>query len=118
MITLKELVNREYDGKECVAFDYIVRDEKGKKLTRVSFERDSREKKKWTARLVIDGNAFVSHQVYSCDVEMPKEGMPLTVIAATAMMFIKTCLKQDIDWRSVFDFALGDALTGMYGVSR
>lgn len=112
MLELKDLENRIYSGKQCVGFDYILKDEKGKPQFEARF-RPGAQNNEWCMTIVLDRTRDADSQVYSFDYIMPKSGLPIGLIAATGLKYFQLYLKEEIQTKSGYDFALGEILRGM-----
>lgn len=112
MLTLKDLDNRVYSGKACSEFSYSLKDEKGQTKLKANFWRGP-EENEWRMRIVLDRTRDADSQVYTFGYIMPKSNLPLTLIAATGLKYFQLLLKEEIQVKSEYDFALGDVLKGM-----
>lgn len=112
MLELKDLENRIYSGKQCIGFDYFLKDEKGKPQFRANFTR-GQEENEWQMRIVLDRTRDADSQVYRFDYIMPKSGLPLNLIAATGLKYFQLYLKEEIQTKTEYDFMLGEILRGM-----
>ena len=63
--------------------------------------------------IVLDRTRDADSQVYSFDYIMPKSGLPIGLIAATGLKYFQLYLKEEIQTKSGYDFALGEILRGM-----
>lgn len=118
MIKLKELVNRVYDGKDCIRFEYEVVQRDGEKESSCFIARYWREKDvpvQWSMQVVIPGNRDCDCQVYTFDYVLPREKMDLALIAAIGLRYFQLRLKEDIQKKTAWDFSLGEVLHDMYG---
>lgn len=112
MIKLKELVQREYEGKICQSFKYIVC--QGDKKIEAEYRR-GKEGREWGMRIVLDRTRDTDHQVYSFSYELPKNGMPLPLIAAIGLKYFQLRLKEEVQFKSSLDFELGQITEDMNG---
>lgn len=112
MLTLKDLDNRVYSGKTCSEFSYSLKDEKGQTKLKANFWR-GQEQNEWQMRIVLDRTRDADSQVYTFGYIMPKSNLPLELIAATGLKYFQLLLKEEIQAKSEYDFALGDVLKGM-----
>lgn len=119
MIKLKDLVNRVYDGKDCIRFEYEVIDTEASRNTSSCFIarywRDPVVPVQWNMQVVIPGNRDCDCQVYTFNYVLPREGMNLDLIAAIGLRYFQLRLKEDIQNKTAWDFALGEVLHDMYG---
>lgn len=115
MLKLKDLENRVYSGKACVGFDYIIKDEneKSKKLFEARFRKVKEDEEQWNLLIVLDHTRDADSQVYNFDYIMPKTGLPLELIAATGLKYFQLYLKEEVQIKINYDFALGEVLKGM-----
>ena len=112
MITLKDLQNRIYSGKQCTGFDYIVKNEKDETQFEARF-RAGAEKNEWNVKIILDRTRDKDSDVYNFGYIMPKSNLPLELIAATGLKYFQLYLKEEIQTKSEYDFMLGDVLKGM-----
>lgn len=117
MIKLKELINRIHKGKDCVGFEYRVIDNARDKddPERYCFEAKWRKTdiSTWVMTVVLPRDRDCDSQVYNFCYQMPRDGLELTLIAATGLKYYQLYLKQEIQRKSDFDFVLGDILKDM-----
>lgn len=115
MLTLKDLDNRVYSGKVCSRFSYALKDDKGNVKLRAHFIRVIRDQGEieWHMQIVLDRTRDADSQVYTFMYIMPKENLPLELIAATGLKYFQLYLKEEIQAKSEYDFILGDVLKGM-----
>lgn len=113
MILLKELGNRAYKEKECIGFEYKVKDEKGDVL--VSAQYTKRAPTEWWMRVIFDRTRDADSQVYNFGYKLPKEGMDLVLIAAIGLKYFQMYLKEEVQSKSMIDFAIGDLVKDMAG---
>ena len=111
MLKLKDLTNRQYVGKQCKTFAYVIEDDNGAVVMIASFNRIS--EKDWSANFVLNRTEVLSGQVYWIDFSVPKAGMPLETIAATGLRLLQLQLKEEIQAKITMDFTLGEKLEGM-----
>lgn len=112
MIVLKELENRIYSGKQCIGFDYIVKNEKGKVQFEARF-RAGEENNEWKMQIVFDRTRDKDSEVYTFGYIMPRSNIPLALIAATGLKYFQLYLKGEIESKVSYDFLLGEILNGM-----
>lgn len=111
MVDLKQLVNRAYKGKGCVAFDYELSNEKGEQLLKASYALVGENE--WQMRIVFDRTRDADSQVYTFRYVMPKSGLPLTLIAATGLRYFQLYLREEIQTKQLIDFSIGEATKEM-----
>lgn len=112
MLTLKDLENRVYSGKKCVGFDYILKNEKGVPQFEARF-RPGAQDNEWAMTIVLPRTRDADSQVYNMGYIMPRANLPLELIAATGLKYFQLYLKEEIQTKSEYDFALGEILRGM-----
>lgn len=112
MLTLKDLENRVYNGKNCVAFSYSVLNEKKERQFVARFET-GKERNEWNMQIVLGRTRDADSQVYSFGYLMPMPGLPLTLIAATGLRYFQLHLKEELNTKTQYDFMLSDILKGM-----
>lgn len=112
MIVLKDLQNRIYSGKQCIGFDYIVKNEKDEIQFEARF-RAGTEKNEWVMRIVFDRTRDKDSEVYGFGYIMPRSGLPLELIAATGLKYFQLYLKEEISQKVSYDFLLGEILKDM-----
>lgn len=113
MVKLKELTNRAYKEKECIGFDYQVKDEKGEVLVNAHF--DKKAPKEWWMRIILGRTRDADSQVYNFGYTLPKEGMDLAIICAIGLKYFQLYLKEEIQTKSTIDFAIGDLVKDVIG---
>lgn len=113
MISLKELANRVYDGKTCVGFDYRLKDEKGNVL--VSAQYTKRAPAEWWMRVIFDRTRDADSQVYNFGYKLPRDGMDLVIVCAVGLKYFQMYLKEEVQRKSLIDFAIGDVVKDMAG---
>ena len=118
MLSLKDLQNRVYSGRECVEFSYDVVDisrapnDKERNCFRAIW-RKGEEYNEWHMRVIIDRTRDADSQVYNFGYIMPRSGLPLELIAATGLRYFQMYIQQEVQMKSNWDFVLGDILRGM-----
>ena len=112
MIVLKDLQNRIYSGKQCIGFDYIVKNEKDEAQFEARF-RTGKEKNEWKMQIVLEGTKDKSSEVYNFGYIVPKSGLAITLIAAIGLKYFQLYLKGEIESKVSYDFLLGEILNGM-----
>lgn len=112
MLKLKDLTNRQYAGKQCKAFEYELKGEKDARILVAKFEVGANENE-WSMQIVLDRTRDADSQVYKFDYVMPRNNLPLELIAATGLKFFQLYLKEEVQSKINFDFTLGEKLEGM-----
>ncbi len=114
MLKLNDLQNRVYSGRVCIGFECVIYDEQAKEKQFVAkFENNQSDSKEWKMQIVLDRTRDADHQVYSFGYIMPKNMLPLELIAATGLKYFQLYLKQEIQAKVAMDFELGKVLEGM-----
>lgn len=111
MLTLKDLENRVYRGKECVRFECVVRMDEEHWIT-ATFKKQQNPCE-WRMRIVFDRTSEKDSEVYTVGYIMPREGLPLELIAATGLRYFQYHIKDEVQMKSNLDFELGRILEGM-----
>ena len=112
MIKLKDLQNRVYSGKQCVKFEYIVKGEEDSDSIEVVFRRMDNPNE-WRMQIVLNRTRDKDSEVYNFGYIMPKDGLPLELIAATGLKYFQLHIKEEVQVKSNLDFVLGGILEGM-----
>lgn len=119
MLKLKELVNRVYDGKDCVRFEYEVLDvdrtatDPKRNCFVARYQKSKEDSKQWRMQVVLPRDRDCDSQVYTFDYVLPKEGMELVLIAAIGLKYFQMRIKEEIQQKSDWDFVLGALLKDM-----
>lgn len=115
MIILKDLKNRVYEGKECVYFEYIIELNKNSKVAaRFSKQKHCGSRfNEWKMQVVTDRTRDKDSEVYNFGYVMPRENLPLELIAATGLKYFQLYLKEEIQEKSNMDFTIGEIIRGM-----
>ncbi len=112
MLVLKDLENRVYRGKECVAFSYSILNEKKERQFVARFET-GKGQNEWNMQIVLERTRDADSQVYNFGYVMPRPGLPLTLIAATGLRYFQLYIKEELNTKTQYDFILSDILKGM-----
>lgn len=114
MLVLKDLENRAYSGKQCTRFEYVIKlDDEGKDHVIARFERQLSNPTEWTMRIVFDRTRDKDSEVYNFGYIMPRDNLPLELIAATGLRYFQLHIKEEVQAKSNMDFVLGNILQGM-----
>lgn len=109
MLKLKDLKNRVYDGKTCIRFEVeLPIEENPKRILRAEFEKQDASVTTWRMKIMFDRTSERDSQTYFVMYVMPKEGMPLEMIAATGLAYFQRCLKSEIQEKINIDFWIGE----------
>ena len=114
MIKFKDLQNRVYSGKECVRFEYALMF--NDQYVYAQFQKQKgqfAQPNQWNMQIIFGRTNDKDSEVYNFGYVMPKDNLPLELIAATGLKYFQLYIKQEIQAKSNLDFELGDILTGM-----
>ena len=116
MLRLKDLQNRVYSGKQCVRFEVPVQVADNKyvlaQFTKI-VQDDTANSNEWRMRVVLDRTRDKDSEVYSFGYVMPRNNLPLELIAATGLRYFQMYLKEEVQSKTNMDFYLGSILEGM-----
>ena len=110
MIKFKDLENKTYRGKNCIGFEYTINAEKTQ--IQATFKRALDRPTEWTMRIVSDRTRDKDSEVYNFGYIMPRDNLPLTLIAATGLKYFQLYLNEEIQTKSNINFELGEILQG------
>lgn len=117
MITLKELINRQYTNKEPVSFDYpMVNDEPhafGTDQLLFHFEKLLLGGLTWRVSLVMQPSEGSERRLYESVYEIPKQNFPLEMVAAMGLICMKHQMADLAQGCSLLDFMIGETVKGM-----
>lgn len=117
MITLKELVNRQYIEKVPVSFDYLLNNDEpqafGSDKLRFHFERLNLTGNTWRVSLVMQPTDNSERRLFEQVYEPPKSNLPLEMVAASGLIMIKYQMAELAQSCSLLDFLLGETIKGM-----
>lgn len=111
MLKLKDLQSRVYSGKICTRFECVVPIDKERWIL-ATFKRMSTPNE-WNMQIIIDRSRNKDSEVYNFGYIMPKDGLPLVLIAATGLKYFQLHIKNEVQEKSNLDFELGNLLQGM-----
>lgn len=114
MIKLKDLQNRVYSGKSCIRFEYEITIDEQHIFAR--FEKQTKQTSvpnEWNMQVVLDRTHYKDSDVYNFNYAMPKDNIPLELIAATGLKYLQLHIKEEIQLKSCLDFELGEITGGM-----
>lgn len=114
MISFKDLENKVYSGRTCTGFECTVKPDEEHWIQAV-FKRNSENKNQWNMRVVIDRTRDKDSEVYNFGYIMPKDTIPLELVAATGLKYFQLYLKEEVQLKSNLDFALGEITNGVVG---
>ena len=114
MINFKDLQNKVYSGKMCIRFEYaIMVDER---IVYARFEKQSykgSQPNEWNMQIIINRTRDKDSEVYNFGYIMPRDRLPLELIAATGLKYFQLHIKNEVQEKSNMDFELGNVLQGM-----
>ena len=111
MITFKDLKNKVYSDKTCIRFEYeLVANEK---RIIANFDRDVENKAQWNMQIIFGRTRDKDSEVYNFGYVMPKDNLPLELIAATGLRYFQLYIKEEIQAKTNLDFVLGEIIRGM-----
>ncbi len=114
MIKLKDLQNRVYSGKTCVRFEYAIL--VGERLVYARFAKQPNKESQpneWNMEIILGRTRDKDSEVYNFGYVMPRDGLPLELIAATGLKYFQLHIKNEVQEKSNMDFELGNILQGM-----
>lgn len=114
MIKFKDLQNKVYSGKTCIRFEYAIMI--GEQYVYAKFEKQTghmAQPNEWNMQIIFGRTRDKDSEVYNFGYVMPKDGIPLELIAATGLKYFQLQLKEEIQAKSNLDFQLGEILQGM-----
>lgn len=109
-IKRNELNNRVYDGRHCIGFSYTLHDCESSPIADMMYKLVD-GCKEWEVSMVVRSKLYGHKRFYSIKYSMPKDRMPIEVIAESGMMHIQDEVKSEIAAKSVIDFSIGDVLS-------
>ena len=114
MIKFKDLQNKVYSGKQCIRFEYTIRlDNENKSHAIARFERQLTKPTEWKMQIIFDRTRDKDSEVYNFGYIMPRDGLPLELIAATGLKYFQLYIKEEVQAKSNLDFELGNILQDM-----
>ncbi len=113
MIKLKDLQNRVYSGKSCIRFEYEFDVDQNKTICAV-FKRLS-ETNTWKMSIVLDRTRDKDSEVYNFMYALPKENVPLELVAAVGLRYFQLHIKEEVQMKSNMDFLIGEIIEGVVG---
>ena len=115
MLKLKDLQNRVYSGKTCISFEYNIIIDENNILTAKFIKRQHHgaQPNEWNMQIITDRTRDKDSEVYTFGYVMPRDKLPLELIAATGLKYFQLYLKKEVQAKSNLDFELGNILQGM-----
>ena len=121
MITIKNIKNIEYDdeSKEPKSFELIIdcsedvdrEDEEHKRLRLIYTRMTNVVWKVETGIADFTGSATVHHYKVFCSI--PSKRIPLVTIAGMGLYTLQNAIKEEIQYKTMLDFNIGEMLAGM-----
>lgn len=113
MINQKEIVNRVYEDKVPVAFEYVVENVDGpkgeKQRLRVWFEKLSDDKSDRAYKVF----TIIGMSVYEYPFTMPKQNMPIEMVVAYGLNVLKYLLQDEANYKEMLSFTIGEVTKDM-----
>ena len=116
MIKQKDLNLSTFVGRRCIGFSYKLKSEAQEielKFSNTDYVSENESNKEWLMQVVMGRTRDADSQVYNFGYIMPRNNLPLELIAATGMRYFQLYLKEEIERKINIDFALGSVLEGM-----
>lgn len=113
MLRIKDLLNRVYSGKKCIRFEVLIELRPDKAPVLVTFYRSEQDPKEWTARIYFERTRDKDSEVYNFGYVMPRDNLPLELIAATGLRYFQLHLKAEVQDKSNLEILLGELVRDM-----
>lgn len=118
MIRIKELTSRAYEERICTRFEYEVVDKESKDINGgkcfiARYVRSPDNDKQWTMQVVIPRDQDSDSQVYTISYIVPSRTIDLVMVAAIGLKYFQLKLKEEIQRKSEWDFAIGNIVKDM-----
>lgn len=114
MLRLGDLQNRVYNGKTCVRFEYML-EISNRRTVNVMFNRLAEDTNLWKATILLDRTRDKDSELYNFMYALPKDNVPLELVAATGLKYFQLYIKEEVQMKSDLDFALGVITDGVVG---
>lgn len=115
MITLKDLINREYKGRDCIAFQYKISDDIEKDLVRFQFERvigfDREVGRFWKVSVIIENRLGFKHS-FVVNYEMPYVNSKLELVCSTGLFMLNKYLAESCNTLNNWVVNISGAING------
>lgn len=116
MIDIHDIIHKEHEGKECVAFQYVLKVE-GYNAIRFIFSRSRTESnaiipKAWRVDVNLDNAEGYAERFWLFFVT-PKDNIPLTTVCAMGVTEFKKYVMKSADYMTMINYEVGLALEGM-----
>ena len=109
---LKELTNRKYEDNDCIGFTYSVKEETSDTEIEFKFTRKTKSRL-WNMEVNLPRTINADMQCYVFPYEMQRDNMQLTLICATGLAYFQMYLKNEISFKSMIDFEIGEITRNM-----
>lgn len=114
MLTIKDLQNRVYSGKTCTRFECVFpQDEEHWILCTFKKVVNNSNVNHWNMQVIVDRTRDKDSEVYNIGYILPKNNLPLELVAATGLRYFQLHIKKEVQAKSNLDFELGRILEGM-----
>lgn len=118
MISLREIENRKYDGKEPASFEYTVKGLDGPhgetQEMRVWFEKVNPEVYDLEpSRPAYKVFTFIDSAVYEKVFQMPKSNMNLEMVVATGLNLLRFTFQEEAAYKEMLSYTIADITKDM-----
>lgn len=120
MIKREHLKNRVYKEKQCIRFEFYITGEREEQLLSATFTRIIHEfpvspllHEEWNLNVTFPRTSSKDTEVINIGYIMPKNGMPLEMVASIGLRYYKEMLQEEVASKSVLDFAIGEVIGGL-----
>lgn len=112
MLKRKDLLNRVYEGRNCIRFEVNIPEgtneiKANNNLIGIFTRKSPTE---WKLNVFFDRTDSSDTQVYEFNYIMPREDLSLELIAATGLNYFQLQLKEEIQTKINYDFSLGEII--------
>ena len=95
VVPRSKIINRIYEGSECVSFEYVqeyFKDEQGK--TNKLYIKFLKNKNAWNVTTILKGFKFAESQVVTFDFVPPAKTMPLEGVCEIGLKMLQKALQE------------------------
>lgn len=95
VVPRSKIINRIYEGSECVSFEYVqeyFKNEQGK--TNNLYIKFLKNENSWNVLTVLNGFKFAESQIITFDFEPPTKTMPLEGICEIGLKMVQKALQE------------------------
>lgn len=110
MVTRKELINREYSGKDCMAFMYDIEIEINNMPATVRTYFIRLDEISWEMSCHFRGNGISETQTYRLIFRLGSSKIPLETICMTGLIHLKNALNEEMNIKSKINMAIYDVV--------